>query len=130
MSMITAFEHWNSLSLAKMQSNCPFGRISRRCISVVSTQGTAHSGQLVLPGPADAGLQKICPCMEQKEAFFAASHLTSGVQEKARASLGTNSTAFMRISDGSSSLKQGELVSLEVKPAMIGSIVYFSIAQV
>ncbi len=68
--------------------------------------------------------------MEPKEVFLATSHSTPGIQEKARASLGNTTTAFMRISDGSSSLKQGELVSLEVKPAMIGSIVYFSIAQV
>ena len=54
----------------------------------------------------------------------------SGMQESARALLGNNTTAFTRIVDGSHSLRQGDLVSLEVKPAMIGRIEYFSIAQV
>ena len=52
------------------------------------------------------------------------------LQATARRLLGTNSTAFTQITDGNTTVEQGELVSLAVKPAMIGRIMYFSIAQV
>ena len=57
-------------------------------------------------------------------------HIPFMLQATARGLLGTNTTAFTKITDGNTVVKQGELVSLAVKPATIGRIMYFSIAQV
>ena len=57
-------------------------------------------------------------------------HIFVTLQATARGLLGTNTTAFTKITDGNTVVKQGELVSLAVKPATIGRIMYFSIAQV
>lgn len=47
-----------------------------------------------------------------------------------RASKGEDVTAFARIEDGSRTVSQGDAVRLNVKPLMMGMVLYFSVQQV
>lgn len=52
------------------------------------------------------------------------------LQAAVRSSKGEDVTAFARIEDGSRTVSQGDVVRLNVKPAMMGMVLYFSVQQV
>ena len=52
------------------------------------------------------------------------------LQADARSKLGERCTAFEQVVNGSRTLQRGDLVRLAVKPALVGRIQFFSIAQV
>ena len=52
------------------------------------------------------------------------------LQADARTKLGERCTAFEQVVNGSKTLQRGDLVRLAVKPALVGRIQFFSIAQV
>lgn len=52
------------------------------------------------------------------------------LQADARSKLGERCTAFEQVVNGSKTLQRGDLVRLAVKPALVGRIQFFSVAQV
>ena len=52
------------------------------------------------------------------------------MQAAVRSSRGEDVTAFARIEDGSRCVSQGDVVRLNVKPALMGMVLYFSVQQV
>lgn len=51
-------------------------------------------------------------------------------QAAVRSVKGEDVTAFARIEDGSRTVSQGDVVRLNVKPAIMGMVLYFSVQQV
>ena len=56
--------------------------------------------------------------------------LTYCPQAEARNQLGERCTAFERVANGSQRLQRGDLIRLAVKPAVVGRVQFFSVAQV
>lgn len=52
------------------------------------------------------------------------------MQAAVRSTKGEDATAFARIEDGSRTVSQGDVVRLNVKPAIMGMVLYFSVKEV